>query len=781
MLRAGNRPDLGLGEVHSLQSDHYIDTVSSNGMPVAPDEHQGSDTKNKTADGPWTWLPPQGRRFDGRASIVLIGLPGAGKRSLGFIAAMHLRRRFCTDHRYFEETTGLAKAAYLQHHGREEFMRQSLCVFQQMLDQNARDCVIECGVNSLAQDSRAALSAYAHSHPVIHVLRDFDQVFRQLQLRPEDIRRLRHANADHRLCSNFEFYNLFDPTGSDVKNVATETVIATSPWTLRNVKIDFCNFIDLVLGITSTKHVDPFHISRLPITKCRRTYATKWRLSELVHGALRVTNVGTGEDVTELCIDEWKDDSANDISKFVAEFRRHQTTAIAYSVDSKAYPFLNESYMELFEHGIRVGAEYVVIDYSVSESLQRWVLSSKGYSITIADHHFDDGDPQGWRNSARLDAYVKAKEFGYDIVRQTQEATARRDNIDVQRFQEDVAELDNATLPLIAYNNGHLGRPSKMSNFMLTPVLSHLQGATKQGSSQLRTGDMTIKQITQALFANFEYDPLQFYVLGSSISFTRSPIMHGTAFEFYGLTHHLQHCDVSSFEDALKFVRNDRCGGCCISFPFKEAAFTACTALSSHAMAIGSVNTIIPLRKLNGNDKTKDLTEQAAQRNKAGPVVGLYGDNNDWQGFYHNIRRKLSPRNAALDARSTALVLGAGGSARSAVYALILIGYQHIYIHNRTEQKALRLAEHFNTWCRQNQTPAYRTRIHVLKSEQLGIADEWPEGGNLPTVIIACVPSATYDFVIPEKWLSSPTGGVAADVSQTIQVPKEFRYSLVHD
>ena len=739
-------------------------TTTGSELPVPSRPKSVSES---TAPSALERLVPQ--RFDARASIVLIGLHGVGKRSLGFIAAVHLKRRFCSEHRCFEEDTGVTKTAFLRRHGYSAFVQRRLEVFRRMLICNSSDCVIECGTIDLPRSGCDALAAYALTHPVIHVLRDFDELIRHLRLPTLDVERMQRADADHRACSSVEFYNLFDPSCRHEQEIAAGVLQPTSPLTLQNAKIDFCNFVDLILNIRSAEHEDPFCIPRLPGSDTRRSFTTVWRLSALSNGALSVKDEPNGEDAIELLIDYWHDGTAEEVSKHVAGIRRHQNTAIIYSLDVHAPGVDKRLYLTGLAHGLRLGVDYVVVNSLLPEPLQQWVLSNRGYTTLIFHRDFDPVPPRAWTQPSRCFERTRAKELGYDIVRMTQTAEDKTDNADVRRFHDDAIRRHPSSIPLIAYNTGQLGRSSKIHNTILTPVLPCSNVNVHQDSSTLKRqdGEVTIKDINQALVSSFEYDPLHFYVLGSSISFTRSPAIHDAAFQLYGLPHDLQYCDINSFDDARRLTHDHSFGGAAISFPFKELALDACATVTAHASAIGSVNTIVALRQLATAEETRDLCQQANQRNKAGAVAGLHGDNSDWLGFYRNIRRKLSPRNAVLNARSTALVLGAGGSARSAIYALIQIGYYNVYVRNRTEQKAIRLAEHFNQWCERNRPASHRSQVYVLPLCHGKGQQQWPEGVDLPTVIIACVPSADADFDCLETWLAGPTGGVAADVSET--------------
>lgn len=142
----------------------------------------------------------------------------------------------------------------------------------------------------------------------------------------------------------------------------------------------------------------------------------------------------------------------------------------------------------------------------------------------------------------------------------------------------------------------------------------------------------------------------------------------------------------------------------------------------------------------------------------------------DWIGIRACIRRGLSPANT-IRPHSTALVCGAGGMARAAVYSLISLGVRSIFLCNRTRTRALALAEHYNGLIAANELSVLssdhgsETRVHVVDS----FASDWPIEARSPAIIVCCIPRRTEDdmptdFTLPEAWLRSPTGGVVLEV-----------------
>ena len=705
------------------------------------------------------------RQFDSNASIVLVGVRGAGKRSLGFIAATHLGRRFVSEGLYFETVAGTSKAAYLQQHGKVQFYQRTLEVFQKMLETNDRDSVIECGMASFTTQAQELLRLYARTHPVIHVVRNFDHIAQHLRLDRQQMEQLSEADLGHRTCSNSEFYNLYDCTCLAETEVEVKDFSPSSAFVLQDVKMDFQNFVDFVSRKPKVNLSGPFSLSAISLEQKSHSYVTTLQLSELLADSVNLGSLESGEDAIELVVDGWTPNIRSVISKQVSSLKRRVSIPIILSVSEKGLESLKlkaVAYSEMIEHAFRIGVDYVAIDGTLPEQSQRRLLRSKGNTKAIADHRFQDPAPRAWLEPVRITICEGAQKVGYDIVRLRQTASERQDNADVEHFRRIASE--RVSLPIIAYNEGCYGKTSKVFNRIMTPV-EHRAVATEAITVDPTGGKIWVRDAIAALFRCFEYDRLHFYVLGQSVFFSRSPAMYNAAYQLYNMDHDFSYRDVSTFGEILDITKDNFFGGAAISFPFKEEAFNACSATSPHASVVGSVNTILPLRQLVGQ-KTGSLSEQANQRNKAGPVVGLYGDNNDWEGLYRTLQRKMSPRNAATRMRSTGLVLGAGGSARSSIYALLRLGCQTVYVYNRTYEHAVKVADHFNAWIAEKNR---RQSVRVLKPGEL----TWPNDANVPTMIVACVPTTTASFdgrigqtfSLPEEWLGSPSGGVVADIS----------------
>ena len=106
-----------------------------------------------------------------------------------------------------------------------------------------------------------------------------------------------------------------------------------------------------------------------------------------------------------------------------------------------------------------------------------------------------------------------------------------------------------------------------------------------------------------------------------------------------------------------------------VTIPNKEAALELADAVSPRAEAIGAANTLT-------------FADGA-----------IHADNTDGYGFIANLRQQAPAWSAAA---GPALVLGAGGSARAVVQALLAEGAPEVRIANRTRARAESLASRFD-------------------------------------------------------------------------------------
>jgi shikimate dehydrogenase len=157
--------------------------------------------------------------------------------------------------------------------------------------------------------------------------------------------------------------------------------------------------------------------------------------------------------------------------------------------------------------------------------------------------------------------------------------------------------------------------------------------------------------------------------MGHPVSHSRSPLIHGYWLRTLGIAGAYDLVDVvpEAFPAYLRELAAHGYVGGNVTVPHKQAAFRGVDRHDEAAEAIGAVNTVWFDGRL------------------------LVGGNSDAHGFITD----LDDRAPGWDvADGNAVVLGAGGAARSAVFALARRGL-HIWVVNRTVQRAEELARHF--------------------------------------------------------------------------------------
>lgn len=164
---------------------------------------------------------------------------------------------------------------------------------------------------------------------------------------------------------------------------------------------------------------------------------------------------------------------------------------------------------------------------------------------------------------------------------------------------------------------------------------------------------------------------MQVFLLGYPVAHSLSAVMHNAAFAALGLSgwrYALLETPPEHLAANVARLRAPDVAGANVTIPHKQAVPAHLDALEPGAQAIGAVNTIF---KREGR---------------------LIGENTDWLGFLAD----LAHHGVEVNAETRALVLGAGGSARAVVYALLQRGAQ-VRVWNRTAARAQALVSAFAT------------------------------------------------------------------------------------
>ena len=213
-------------------------------------------------------------------------------------------------------------------------------------------------------------------------------------------------------------------------------------------------------------------------------------------------------------------------------------------------------------------------------------------------------------------------------------------------------------------------------------------------------------------------------VCGWPVAHSRSPVIHGYWLARYHLEGAYERFAVPplGFAEFAASIGVDGLVGANVTVPHKEAAFAACDRLTDSARATGAVNTL--------------WREDGA----------LWGDNTDVAGFLASLDAEAPGWRDRVD---SAVVLGAGGVARAIVYGLVSRGVKRVAIVNRSQARAVALAERFGpavraaTW---DELPQLLGNAGLLANATiLGMAGQPPLDVNLaPLKAEAVVADVVY-------------------------------------
>eukprot|EP00136_Aspergillus_niger_P003149 XP_001392796.2 shikimate dehydrogenase [Aspergillus niger CBS 513.88] len=593
------------------------------------------------------------------ASIFIIGMRGAGKTTSGQWVAKTLNRPFLDLDTELEASEGMSIPDIIKQRGWQGFRDAELSLLQRTLKDRSTGYVFACGGGIVEiPEARKLLTDYHKTKGnVLLIMRDIKHVMDFLSIdktRPAYVEDMMgvwlRRKPWFQECSNIQYYSQTAVSGG-----------------LARASEDFKRFLRTVTG-----EVD----SLSSIKRKEHSFFVSLTLPDLRNASDILKKVCVGSDAVELRVDLLEDPTMDgDIPSvdYVAEqlsfLRSHITLPVIYTIRTKSQGgrFPDDAHaeaLELYRLAFRSGLEFVDLEIAFPDEMLRTVTEQKGYSRIIASHH----DPKGelsWSNMSWTKYYNRALEYG-DVIKLVGVAKNLDDNNALRSFKNWAASAHD--VPLIAINMGDNGQLSRILNGFMTPV-SHPSLPFKAAPGQLSAAE-----IRRGLSLMGEIQPKKFAVFGTPISQSRSPALHNTLFAQSGLPHEYSRLETAKAEDVKDFIRSPNFGGASVTIPLKLDIMPLLDEIAPDAEIIGAVNTIVPV-----------------SRGKGQPAR-LVGYNTDWQGM------TLSLRNAGVygcSGDASAMVVGGGGTARAAIYALHNMGYSPIYIVGRTPAKLESMVQTF--------------------------------------------------------------------------------------
>ncbi|KAJ6551423.1 Shikimate dehydrogenase [Mycena capillaripes] len=615
---------------------------------------------------------------DAAASIILIGMRGSGKTFTGQLVASKLSWTCLDADAYFEVKHKIGVRQFVAEQGWPAFRAAETAILEELLTTNDKNHVISLGGGIVETPAaRQLLKHYAKNKgPVVHIMRPIDEVVAYLGVeaaRPaygEPVTDVFNRRAPwFKDCASHEFVN----------HVGIDTSLANKKGTRHEV----IRFFNHITGQQSNLAPN--------LAPGKRSYFLALTFPDLTPALHHIEDLTQGVDALELRVDLLSDQTSFGssippvpyVKDQIAVLRRSTSLPLIFTIrtvsQGGAFPdnALNEAF-ELLKLALALGIEYLDVEISLPEPMIRELISRKGHSKIIASWHDWSGDMK-WDGALVKEKYAIADSVG-DIIKIVGKANTIQDNFTLYDFVSN-ANSKPKVKPILAINMGLQGQMSRILNPTFSPV-SHPLLPVKAAPGQL-----SFAEIQRALHLVGQLPSQRFVLFGNPIAYSMSPTIHNTGFEVLGLPHFYELQETTEVGQEIKAtITAPDFGGASVTIPFKLDVIPLLDKLSPAAEAIGAVNTIIPVR----TDGTNRI---------------LYGENTDWLGIRHCIHSRVHSINSAL-------VIGAGGTARAAIYALHSLGAKRIYIYNRTRKSALALAVAF-------------PHAHV---ELLDSLNEWPNG-----------------------------------------------------
>ncbi len=279
-------------------------------------------------------------------------------------------------------------------------------------------------------------------------------------------------------------------------------------------------------------------------------------------------------------------------------------------------------------------------------------LTRNGAWLLVSAHDFTGpGDPERVLGDLRRLA-SPCRPAIYKVV-----STARclADNLRMLAFLE-----SRRAVGLVGLSMGMAGLPSRVLGLRAGAVFTF---ASATGGEATAEGQLPARALLQTYRAPALGPQTRVYgVAGNPVAHSLSPVLHNAAFRAAGLDAVYLPLHTTSMGDLLELVAGLPLAGLSVTMPWKIEIARHLHTLDPLAAAIGAVNTVV-----------------------RGPDGALWGTNTDADTITELLEERIALHGARV------LLLGAGGAARAAAFALRSRG-AGVWILNRTQSAAQELA-----------------------------------------------------------------------------------------
>ncbi|MCO5598527.1 hypothetical protein L7F22_052624 [Adiantum nelumboides] len=539
-----------------------------------------------------------------------MGMRGAGKTTLGKLAAEHLNARFIDADDLFVKRYGNTPKDFVAKNGWPAFRKNETIILEELLqhaEQKKEPIVVSLGGGVVEEEcNRTLLKAAwgsedgilrpAKKIAVIHIFRELDKVLLDSRGLPnwtglvtggQEVWQRRRPWF--RESSSHEFVNFTDREVLKHASSKNENHQAESSRAERlrfeAVERDFVRFLVQLLASFQSQTL-PWK----PEPK-GRSYLVTLPFADLHPHVDKLPLITLGADAIELradllsdpvasnaqtdIIEAYENPSLSYLSEQVALIRRHLPDyPLVFTLRTPAqggrYPYPADAPAKaLFtslRHALKLGCNVIDIEMGLdSEQTQTLIEEAKLRKITVLiswrDQKPSTSDGFDWDVTRATQLYTKAGELGADIVKIVGTAGRLSDNFALQLFCSGLKKKDR--LPLSAYNMSYLGRMSRFLNPVLASVTHPI---AKELSKEGVVGNpsMTFEEIQRALHLCGLIQQAHFLSISNSQSSSRK---FSDWFKMMGLPYTMLHSsmDQDSVEQLIHHAdkRLGNLGGIC--------------------------------------------------------------------------------------------------------------------------------------------------------------------------------------------------------------------------
>jgi len=334
--------------------------------------------------------------------------------------------------------------------------------------------------------------------------------------------------------------------------------------------------------------------------------------------------------------------------------------------------YSKEKKMDLLKKAIDLKTDFIDIELTEGKAsigdLRKHCAKQGGMTGIIISYH----DIKKTPSVAKLqEIFHQAVENGAAVVKIVTFAKRVEDNLKILRM---IPYAQKHSQKIIAMCMGNKGRISRTVATLLGAYLSFaaLDCDAQSAPGQLTVRDMRqINNLIQGNRSNKSTAVLStghglhnYVLLGNPVAQSLSPMMHNAALNDMGIDGSYNAFCVSDLESSICGIKGMSIRGASITIPHKVSVMEYLDEIHEDALNIGAVNTIV---------------------NNNGHLIGY---NTDWLGLLLTIKELMPVKD------QTFVILGAGGTARSAVYGIMKEGGLPIIV-NRTIAKGKALSNKF--------------------------------------------------------------------------------------